>query len=241
MVPNASELQKLSEERLYYLLKYPSRDATVVPSAPKNSKTGGQRMKRRTSSISILALAILVTTLAVTPTSANNFSGATGKTGCDDLNMADSNPLTYINIEISTKTATALSYTYKHLKDDTDVTTLKVDGITSETDQINRDQYYTTYCDFEWLRDGVKQGVVGHVKCNSVNSAKKCKSHTARFNKYFTDNATTSRMRNLTTHETGHVLGLKHRKTSTSLLMYPEANTTTVYSAHDIEHLDSNY
>lgn len=198
-------------------------------------------MKRRTSSISILMLAILATTLTVTPTSASNFSGATGKTGCSNLNMADSNPLTYINVEISTKTATALSYTYRQLKNDTDVTTLKVDGATSETDQINRDQYYTTYCDFEWLRDGVKQGVVGHVKCNSVNSAKKCKSHTARFNKHFTDGASTSKMRNLTTHETGHVLGLAHRETSTSLVMYPQVNTTTVYSAHDIAHLNSNY
>jgi hypothetical protein len=136
--------------------------------------------------------------------------------------------------------ASATDWARTYVLDPTDINTYS-DSLTSTTDVIVHDGYYSTLCGFTWFHPTLRpNGVVGLATCDSL-SGTACEQFDTYYNQYFTDIANLSDVRGLATHESGHTLGLLHRTGNTAMQTgYPKP-CLCFDPNHEVVHLNSNY
>ncbi len=175
------------------------------------------------------------------PAHADNYSGATGSTGCDGgLNEADNATHTFHYVDLAEHNENATTWARANILNPTAVNTVYDSTLDDLTDVVVRDQRYDDYCGHDWMTPG-NSGVVGLASCDDDNSANECERHTVRYNINFTAGTTTANRRGLACHELGHTLGLAHRTSSTSCMQQGYPKPALAYSTHDRDHLNDNY
>lgn len=188
----------------------------------------------------LFVAAVVVGALSLAPpVRATNFSGATGLTGCEYNNKADSAAHGFFYVSMSPRNASATDWARTYVLDPTDVNTYS-DANTSTTDVLVHDGYYSTLCGLTWFHPSTGSGVVGLAICGSL-SGSACEQFRVYYNQYFTDIADLTDVRGLATHEAGHTLGLLHRTGNTAMQTgYPKP-CLCFDPNHEVLHLNSAY
>jgi hypothetical protein len=193
--------------------------------------------RRRVLSVLMTTAVVAVTCLfgAAAPASAG-FSGASGGTGCNAVNMARDATVGvyYVNTSLYTS---ALNWTLSTNLNATDVTPTVLSS-SSGADVLVYEGAYTDYCGYDWYQ-GVN-GTIGLTTCGSLLSNDRCNLHTIRLSTTYANDATTWQERDLACHETGHSVGLTHTS-STSSCMYSGSDTASSYNSTDVGYLNSAY
>lgn len=193
-------------------------------------------MSRARPILLLLVIVLLVVPGTATPAQASNWAGATGRTGCDDLNKADNREQTYYESSLSATFDGPATNALDYVDSVAYVSTTPVSSPTSTTDQVIYDNAYTSYCNFPWWRPG-SGGAVGQARCVSVNSGNECEKHEVRLSTTWGNSsyATLNKRRSVVIHETGHALGLSHRPLRGEV-MQPAVTPILAFSSHDIDH-----
>lgn len=199
----------------------------------KSSSRPGRRSYHRIALVAISVGAVIAVT---TPAIASTFYGATGKTGCTAFNMADNHEHTYYYSNLTAAMTAATTWSRINNVNPTDMTTVLMSSESSATDVVVYDTNYTSYCGYTWHTPG-EGGVIGLATCVSVNRVGECEKHEMRFDTSYTADASLTNRRSLACHETGHTLGIGH---STECLATPLSGST-IFSSHDIAHINANY
>lgn len=195
-------------------------------------------MSRARPILLLLVIALLVIPGTAAPAQAN-WAGATGDTGCGDLNKADNRDHTYYESSLSTVFNGPATYGLNYVDSVAYVSTTSASAPTSTTDQVIYDNAYTSYCNRPWWRPG-SGGTIGNTRCVSDNSANECEKHEVRLSTSWgnSSSATLNKRRSLVIHETGHALGLSHRSVSGEV-MQPSITSILTFTSHDIDHFAS--
>jgi hypothetical protein len=180
--------------------------------------------------------ALLLPAILVPSASADNFSGATGSTGCTLLNMADTYVHTFFYSSVESNMITAIRANNTDIENRSEVDTSELSSVSSTTDVVVYDLNYTTYCGFVW--DDPLNNMFGLATCVSTNSARECEKHEVRFDTPDMNAFTSNQRRSAACEEVGHSLGLKHRNGS---CMQDKDISLTTLSDHDIAHLNAAY
>lgn len=169
---------------------------------------------------------------------ASNFSGATSVTGCNSLNVADSDQHTVYLDDLTTPVANSVEWALTNAVDPTVVDSILVSTLTSSVDVRALDNDYSTYCGYNWHPGG--SSIIGLMKCETLSSGGDCQQATIRFDTSYTNSTTVYNRRALACHELGHTLGLEHRQSDDSCMPSNAPFPSNTYSSHDEQHL-SNY
>lgn len=172
---------------------------------------------------------------------ANNFSGASGTTGCNPTvnNMADNNYHTFYYSSLASTTREAQDQARALHYDPTDIDTVVLGSATSTTDVVVYDLNYTSYCNLNW-DGGPGNNFFALVTCASKNSTSACEKHELRYDNSDIDFLPYEERVGLACHETGHTVGLEHRDAETGCLetAAPYPNFLTW---HDFYHIQDAY
>jgi len=170
------------------------------------------------------------------PAAANHIVGATGNTGCDDLNIHDPNDsvIGYQRSGLSTPNHSQVDWIMLNRVLPTD---LEVGAASSGGDFIYYDDDYTTFCGKNWWSAG-SGGVVGFAKCEAL-VASACDTHKVYLHLGYTNTVDTAGRRKLICHETGHSIGITHNDHTSAALdscmkTPPSSAGISNYSSHEI-------
>lgn len=184
--------------------------------------------------LTIVGVAVLVVAFGGAA-QANNWSGATGNTGCTStLNMADNADHTFYYDSVVNPSETAADGARQDNLNPTDINTSKLGSPSPSTDVVLYDQYYTDFCGLPW------SGLSGFTMCVSTNGASECEKHEVRFNLAAIDGLNPGNDKSLACHEFGHSVGLKHRSAGADGCMDPD-HYYAGYAGHDEDHINANY
>lgn len=180
---------------------------------------------------------LLVATLGTPASNANSIVGATGKTGCNSLNMhysGDSN-LSYRRSNLTSGNASAVNFVMNYRINPTDLSSYSTTSTSSSVDITIYDGSYTSYCNKDWwtAADG---GVYGMARCNKL-IYRACDGHRIYLNTRYTNSHSYTNRKKLLCHEVGHTLGISHNyhgSSSTNSCMKSDSeHGTTTYSSHE--------
>jgi hypothetical protein len=156
----------------------------------------------------LLAIGIVMAlTLSTASASAGNSEGATGLTGCNDLNImeASNSTFSYFRSALETAMFNAVAWNNTNNVNPTDLVVVAHTSNTTSTDGVFFDGDYSAFCGKTWHPAG---STIGMAKCNNlVSGLQHCDRHYA----YFDTSAVNStsfdlvRERRLACHETGHI------------------------------------
>jgi hypothetical protein len=189
----------------------------------------------RRSSFVVVASVLMLSIVNNHPAAANQIVGATGDTGCNDLNIHDpSDPV--IGYQRSGLSAANHSQVEWIMLNRVLPTDLEV-GAASSGDFIYYNSNYTTFCGKNWWSPG-SSGVVGFAKCDALVGAA-CDTHKVYLHLGYTNTLDTAGRRKLICHETGHSIGITHNDHTTaafdSCMKTPASDAgTSNFSTHEI-------
>ena len=205
----------------------------------------GSHTRRAAVLLSIAALVVAGTTAV---SQADNYSGAKGSQGLgcqpNTAIKADNGNHTFFYIDISSGNASASTNTRQDDLNPTNIDT-SMDGSESwQTDVLVRDQYYTTYCGYDWFQgpdDPDDTGTFGLSTCDDTNPADECEQHTVRLNLWLTEYYGYRAW--LTCHEFGHTVGLEHDGNNASCMQrkLQSQDPETNFSGHDNIMINNHY
>ncbi|MGQ0466115.1 MAG: hypothetical protein ACT4QG_12420 [Sporichthyaceae bacterium] len=117
---------------------------------------------------------------------------------------------------------------------------------TSITDVIYHDGNYETLCGRDWHPDDLLDldfgFTVAIANCQTL-SGSKCDQSEVRFDDSYFQQSSVSigEAEGYSCHETGHTLGLLHRNTDGGCMTDPPPQSPSLFSQHDIAHINANY
>lgn len=188
----------------------------------------------------LMAIAVCAWLSFASPVSATNWSGATGDTGCNEPNKADSAAHGFAYVSMSPRNAGAMDWARANVLDPTHINTYS-DSHTGTTDVVVYDGYYSTLCGLQWYAGPGTQGVVGLADCQSL-SGTACESFDVFMNQYFTDVSALDYVQALAAHEAGHTLGLLHRTSGNTVMQQGYPKPSRFFDDHDRDlHLNVHY
>lgn len=213
-----------------------------MAAVPGHGSAPRRAILRRRRAVVSTALAVALGGVAAAPASANNFSFASGRTGCQGVNMADNRDhfFYYVNIELPTRYAVDWSRANNY--NPTVLNTYnEANGLNSSTDVTVEDfDYEGAQCNgtYTWISQIDGGGLVGFVQCWTLTSANKCDQQRAYFDTDYMGPRSDAAERALACHELGHTVGLMHRTMNTSCLL-EGFHTITTLDQHDRDHFNS--
>lgn len=183
-----------------------------------------------------VGLVLVSASVFAAPTSATNYSGATGNTGCEPesiLNEADDYYHLFYWDDLTDKTQTAAN---NSRLDDLEPTALSTFVLSSSGESIDvaaHDNDYTNYCGYNWST------IAGLATCAYLREGtSKCEKHHVYFDLSDVNNLSLSERNSLTCHEFGHTVGLKHRPGG---CMTGDPVWPVDLTDHDRDHIQANY
>ena len=198
-----------------------------------NANTNTVRSYRR---VVITAIVVLLG-VGVVPARASNFSGASGRVGCE-VNAADNKTHSIWYHQLTTTTRQAVSWSRSHNYDPTVIDTVTEDARDRLTDVIAMDaDYEGTTCGRTWIPRPTGAGLIGMVICRSL-SGRRCNQFHMMFDTDFMGPQPTANENALACHELGHTVGLMH---VTSGCLATGGGAWTSLREHDRRHLTSYY
>lgn len=170
----------------------------------------------------------------------HNFVGTTGSTSCGDINNTYhlETQLTVLNYALHDLTSAnrdAVDWAMVNRVAPTDIVVSGTPG-----DATYYDAAYMDYCNRDWTSGG--GNVISHARCAELHgTSNMCGWHQVRFDLAYTNNASTSALRGLACHETGHVLGFRHPRTIPhDSCLYRSAKFDR-YSQHEVDEINRSY
>lgn len=213
------------------------KEQLVRPTGSTATQRGRPRPAFRLT-VAAVAAALFFALFGASGAQANYLVGVTGNGGsscASGLNMMDplDSSLHYRRSSLDSDVSSAVWWvmTYK-VASPTDLTAVST---TSSEDATFYDYAYTTTCGKNWWSSG-SGGVYGMATCR-YKSGSTCTRHWVRISNTYTDQASTTEIRKLICHETGHVIGINHNSHSSpnSCLRSNSEDGTTGFSSHEID------
>lgn len=222
----------------------------------KNRPEKSALPRRSATTLSLVGIALFIQPLA--PSQADNWFGVplnpvegactahlTGQTITDNKTIVSG----YVDASTELRDALLYTRTVQAQHSSTNNTYLETSNVgtavTSTTDIVAHDRYYTGFCEDRmpqrWTEDGIG-GLHGMASCKTLNSAKRCERKDIRVSN-FTLNRSTQQARVLVCHEYGHGIGLSHRNVGDTCMESPPIglNLDPSYSGHDEWHFRADW
>lgn len=167
--------------------------------------------------------------------SADNFSGATGNTGCvGGLNEADNYYHSFYYDNLHDVTRIPANNTRLDDLEPTVINTEVVNNTSSSVDVAVHDNDYSDFCGYNWYY------VIGLTNCSELtNGARFCDKHQVYIDLSDFNNLGLAERNSVMCNEFGHTLGLQHRDAGCMTSPVPPFRTN--YTDHDRDHLRQNY
>ena len=156
--------------------------------------------------------------------------------------MADSAAHGFYYVSMSPRNASAMDWARTNVLNPTHINTYS-DSLTSTTDVVVDDGYYTVLCGLPWFHpDSSPEGVVGLAYCHSLTGWNACEQFRLYMNQYFTDISALDWVQALAVHEAGHTLGLMHRSSGNAVMQQGYPKPSRYFDDHDGDlHLNIHY
>ena len=155
--------------------------------------------------------------------------------------MADDYYHTFYYANMSSNMRAAQEAIRIYLLNPTNIDTVLLSTVDSNTNVVVYQQDYSTYCDTTWHSyANPLVGATGMAKCVSLAGGSRCLKHELRYDTSYESTVSQDYREGLACNETGHSLGLRHRDVELSC-MRSKSNLYDYSPEHDIPHLNSNY
>ncbi len=165
---------------------------------------------------------------------ADNYSGATGRTGCYGVNEADGFYHTFYWDDLRDVTQVPANNSRLDDFEPTALDTVVLGSAGQQVDVAAHDNFYTDYCGYPW------GSIAGLVTCAELSSGgQDCAKHHAYFDLNDFTNAGLAIRNSITCHEFGHTVGLKHR--DAGCMTDDPDNFPPDLTDHDRDHIQANY
>lgn len=193
----------------------------------------------RRGRLAVIAMSSILAVFALPAAVAHELVGATGNTGCNQLNIHQSDDGT-IQYRASGLTIANYNQTVWVMDNVVGPTDLNKSLVPSGGDFIYFDDAYTDQCGFNWVSTQYGPGVQAHARCMKLIS-NMCDTHHMYFSTIYTDSGSgldTGTRRRLICHETGHSIGIQHNdhtlSTLDSCMKNPASTGVNGFSDHEI-------
>ena len=184
-----------------------------------------------------VSIDLLMSVIGLAPLSASPFGTAEGGSL-----FADNSDHTFFNSSLETITRDAVAHGRVNALDNgTDMTTQLLGSVDGNTDVVSYDANYTTYWNIQWDNQTGQGNIYGATKCVSTSGAGsgRCQKYEVRYDLPDIQAATVDTRNTVACHEIGHTVGLGHGAADSCMLA--SNATSTGYSQHDKDHINSKY
>jgi hypothetical protein len=181
------------------------------------------------------------------PAQAHWYSGATQSTSncavnnTGDVNVQDDNPLSFFYSNVTSTTSAYQNGGRWNTLDPTSINTVMDSSITTKTDVVVYDEFYTSYCGQNWYTPSGGD-LIGLTTCVSltIDGSGRCEKHEIRYDNAFTESFPgDGNLKWLFCHEPGHAVGLRHHDAADPSCMVPAVDAAKQqFTEHDVGHIN---